>query len=612
MKIRLVGMTLCNFKAFAGEHKFKLAREPGLYFVSGKNLGRPELGANAVGKSSLWDALFWCLYGKTIRDGRPSKNVVTWGERPSGTYVTVRFSIDGKKQSLTRLVSPVQLIHEVDGERRDIHPDEVTKVIGWSETLFRRTVLYGQFGDQFLDMAAEQQSRLFSTTLDLDMWLTASQKATKHAQEHKRVAESARESVVSDSRALEELTQLRDELVASETKERAQDAGRLSDLETTYVALVKQVKAARYECEKVGKLVQSNVVKMQNLEEVRIEVGELKSTVRELESKKVDNQEYVADRKRRFTMTDRGPICVECGQSIGKAEHKEQRQKAKSELERAETILKVTDVELSDAKTRLYEASNKLQRMSAAVEDAVAEMEQSVKVKDVYDALVAKLDKVDREMETLKQKRYNFEQVNSLDKKLEVVQASYERSVAKEAVASKVVLAAEQWAAGFKEIRLAEINTVINALAAASTRYAGELGLSDWRIKFATHRETLQGSTSLGFTAEVLPKGAEVPVKWQNYSGGESQRLQLACAFGLSEVLLNGSGLDCNLEIYDEPTRGLSYDGVSALLACLRERALTLGKTIYFVDHHSVDSGFFDGIVSVCWDGEAWVEASVN
>ena len=147
MRVDFLGMTLNNFKAFKGRHKITLSRAPGLYFVSGKNLGRPELGANAVGKSSLWDALYWCLYGKTVRDNRPSKNVVSWGERPSETYVKVGFLIGAVRHMLTRHASPAQVTHTVGGESRVIESEEVSSILGWSEVLFRRAVLFGQFGE---------------------------------------------------------------------------------------------------------------------------------------------------------------------------------------------------------------------------------------------------------------------------------------------------------------------------------------------------------------------------------------------------------------------------------------------------------------------------------
>ena len=79
-EFRLKWIELNNFKSYRGIHKVQFPERAGLYSITGKNLLNPRLGANAVGKSTLLDAIFWALYGKTPR-GLRANEVITRGQQ---------------------------------------------------------------------------------------------------------------------------------------------------------------------------------------------------------------------------------------------------------------------------------------------------------------------------------------------------------------------------------------------------------------------------------------------------------------------------------------------------------------------------------------------------
>jgi energy-coupling factor transporter ATP-binding protein EcfA2 len=104
---------------------------------------------------------------------------------------------------------------------------------------------------------------------------------------------------------------------------------------------------------------------------------------------------------------------------------------------------------------------------------------------------------------------------------------------------------------------------------------------------------------SHAFSIFLFPPGQSKAVSWDSYSGGEAQRWQLAVTFALSEVLLSRAGITPDFEILDEITNHLSDIGVDDLLECLSERAHTLQRRIFLIDHRVLSKGDFDGIVSV-------------
>ena len=92
-----------DFKSFAGKHSFKFPTEPGLYGITGKNLDKPRLGPNGVGKSTLLDAIFWAFYGHTTR-GLKAGDVINWAAKSCA--VTVHALIGNADVTVARSQSP--------------------------------------------------------------------------------------------------------------------------------------------------------------------------------------------------------------------------------------------------------------------------------------------------------------------------------------------------------------------------------------------------------------------------------------------------------------------------------------------------------------------------
>src|SRR4051812_33500561 len=108
--LEFIRIKFADFKNFRGEHRIRLNQPDGLYFWTGKNRLHPQMGANGVGKSTVFDALFWCFWGKTIKDSRPANAVVPWDAAKSSPSVMVVFRRDGVSFTLIRTRKPNHLI----------------------------------------------------------------------------------------------------------------------------------------------------------------------------------------------------------------------------------------------------------------------------------------------------------------------------------------------------------------------------------------------------------------------------------------------------------------------------------------------------------------------
>src|SRR5512135_1806856 len=101
MRLKFLNITLKNFRSFTAAQTLNLSLDTnGVIFMRGRNDVEPQLGANGAGKSSVWHALCWCLYGKTP-EGLRNTDIKPWTGKEAPT-VTLAIKINGQHYTITR------------------------------------------------------------------------------------------------------------------------------------------------------------------------------------------------------------------------------------------------------------------------------------------------------------------------------------------------------------------------------------------------------------------------------------------------------------------------------------------------------------------------------
>lgn len=572
--LNLISLTLCNFKAFSGEHSLKLAQRSGLYHVSGRNLAAPELGANGVGKTTIWDALLWVLWGKTGRDGKPGAAITPWGGGEGNkdfVQVELRFKRGDKEHWLVRGRGPNRLELYEDDAPHAITQEDIPRLLGMSEEMFRRTMILAQFGTLFLDMKADQQTSMFSEALALDQWLSAAAVAGMSAKEAgEKVRTLEREGAELQSVCAELEAQMKEARLRADAFEEELEKD-IADQRAIVAALDKQIAKVRA---KLG------VPPKEPTPDAKI--ARLSEKIL-AESSHLNRETEDATRK----LGENGGKCSKCGQPI---KNEKLLDKIAALQDASRLRVKAWHDDIRELQATRNEANLAFQKER----DAFRVREREL------DDLIRAVERGERSIKELKEAPNTEEQAYERFKTRRQEKRMRRSELTADLAKANLRLSqAEFWVKAFKEIRLSIIDEVLVELEVAAQRHAALLGLVGWRIKFQTERVNTSGQTSYAFTVLLFPPGEDGAIKWESYSGGESQRWQLAVAFGLSEVLLSRAGVDPNIEVLDEPTRGLSSEGIADLLEHLRDRALDLGRAIYLVDHHALDKGAFDGVLMV-------------
>ena len=95
--VKFISMDLYNFMSF--KHANISFREGGYVLVQGVNESNDDHSlSNGSGKSSLWEAITWCLTGDTIRGSKDVSNLYA----EDGACVSLDFSVNGDHYTVRR------------------------------------------------------------------------------------------------------------------------------------------------------------------------------------------------------------------------------------------------------------------------------------------------------------------------------------------------------------------------------------------------------------------------------------------------------------------------------------------------------------------------------
>ena len=601
----ILDINLTNFRAFAGTHKFTFPTEPGLYNLTGRNEVNPRLEANGVGKSTLLEAIYWCLYGHTSR-GLKAGDVISRGKK--SCIVSVHVAVGQFEGVITRSQSPNALtINDTIVEQT-----EIDKLLRLSPGQFSLSVMLPQFGSSFLDRGPTDKLALFSQIMELDFWLEKSKAAdvlakelaeAKEVEERKLASLMGRiSSVDEDCKGLE-----------------AQQATFFNDQRITIQGLDKKIKQLRTEHKsciqdlefaKAGrKAAENRSVGLTKV--IQDHYGEIDAVIQErqrLATKaavlEASLQTLNASMKK---LTGLGAVCPTCLQTVNANHLKAEKARLKSQIETSTLAYEAYEKpinKLAEQRATIAKANSVNHEGLATVTRNKVDFETKEAVlKNKIEHNILEQEQLEKQIGQ-ERKRENPYTKMLADKRTALTDLKTERAECKAQIASlnEDHAAVSYWVGGFKRVRLFLIEETLRQLEIEVNNSLTSLGLVDWRIEFDIERENKTGGVTKGFVVFIYAPEDKEPMRYEAWSGGETQRLRLAGNLGLANLIMERAGLTSTIEFYDEPSKGINPMGLLDLAETLYQRAIDTGKRIFLVDHHTIDFGDFSGVICVIKD----------
>ena len=557
---------LTNFRSFSGDHTYEFPTEPGLYCITGDNRDNPRLGREGAGKSSLLEAIFWGLYGRTSRSLKGG-DIITWGAKSCAVLITV--VVNDQVFKIERRQSPNSLL--LNG--KPVDQDAINKAIRLGPEAFCYSVILPQFGESFFDLTPANKLTLFSDIMELDFWLEKSKLADTEA---KRLTELK----TSKDRALAKC-QGQLESVKADIERLTSDEANFDKERVTRVEALK---------DKSANLKGSITVEEKQLQSAKAALAGAEARLTKFEAPSVTaGHSVTALRGILAKMKGLGAQCPTCLQTVPESHLKAEAARLKKELVLAETEEKKAAQLLQDQRT-IAKNRDDFAREQRTIENRIFSLNKDLSV--VSDRIKAEGKAANPYEAMLRIKNNDFVNLNIDIKKIE----------AEVDALSKELAEVSYWVSGFKRVRLFLVEDTLKQLEIEVNNNLANLGLTDWRIEFDVERENKSGGVTKGFTVLVYSPKHKQPVRYESWTGGETQRLRLSGDLGLANLIMERAGLSNTFEAYDEPSQHMGQEGLTDLAEALADRAKSSDKVIFIVDHNNIDFGGFTNTITIIKD----------
>lgn len=610
-----IELSITNFKSFTTTQVFHFGDTPGLYFLTGRNDAEPRLGANGVGKSTIWDAFCWLRFGKTVREVKAG-DAANW-ETGKNCSVTLRYSHDDLEYVCTRTWNPNTWDLTIPGgDIIDLSKDETNLFVshfGLEFEPFLNCILFAQHPNpQFLDLKAVDKAALFSQVMGLDRWLELSTKASNQASlEDRKVRELENTlqrmngtvdawNTTNFDASIAEWETDRDIRIQALQKDIPE---REITIRENNVAIKKAedqivlVETKYREVAKIGRGIQDQISEHDKSTRDTILVPR---GVLEAELKHVTKQLNAGQQKN----------CPTCGQAIAASASKQQMEVL---ADREEVIVKqikdfaaalaTSGIRSTDLTKQLRAAENNVQELKSQKTDAESKIRD---LKHGIELANTNIQSITYQCQAILSTSNPFvEQRDKLKAVAEELALDITRTQQELEILRNRYACFSYWVRGFKELRLFMIAETLEQLEIEVNSALTELGLEKWELRFDVDRETKSGTIQKGFNVKVVSPANVKQTPWESWSGGESQRLRLAASMGLANLIRNSRGITMDIEVWDEPTDALSEQGVFDLMESLTERARNEKRRIWIIDHRSLGFGEFTGTRTVVKDQES-------
>lgn len=634
--MRLVDIEIANFLSFGPSQSIALA-DLGLVALVGRNRDSAGATSNGAGKSTIPEAIYWCLFGDTLRGYKGDEVIHNRSGRDC--RVALRVEDGGHSYRIIRTRGTKgskrasDLLVEVDGAAAEESSGGVTvdtqaiidTIVGMDKRTFAQVVLLSHGARPISELTDSEQKRVLDDIMQNDVLVRAKEVATikvRAAQNNlaaidgefrqaqaavqgaaDRCARHDREVAEAETIATARRVALLTRKATLEGEIEALCAGGLGAALTREEDVAKaaaEINDAYDEVERrMNALARAGAGPREALVHQRgVLLGAIQ--LREKSSKTVsgiagspcptcqrfidpgeadiavDNWNAQADIDRKAARE------IEKAISSMDAQMREKQRALEVEQQRLRGELRDAVAAHHAARALVAELSGALQRVSAleqqviSVEDELRRVESDV---GVYEKLAAtarrELDQAEHKLAKLKQRRL-----------LITMELGYLLF----------------WEHGFGNQGLKSylLDGVLPFLNERAQRYADIMSGGDLKVWFTTQRELKNGNKVEEFQIHVLNRqGSDL---YKGNSDGEKRRVNYAVSWALADLAAQRAGKPIRFKVLDETFENLDDAGEEAVLRLLHD-ALATHETILCVTHSDRLQVQFNKTITVVKDG---------
>lgn len=641
--MKITDVEIENFLTI-GKARLRLG-DRGLLLIEGDNRDDPSADSNGAGKSSIADAICWCLYGTTARD--VTGDAVVNRTAKKGCVVEVRIVDGGDEYLVTRTRKPnilkvikltaagsVDLSKGTEKETQEV----INRIMGCSHEVFVASIYAGQEKMPDLPGMTDKQLKvLIEEAAGVEVLTTA------YAHARQRLGDATAALVGAEGKlvgfknirgsAVDHFNSVTDSHVIFENtrKDRIEQAVRkvahfkskaeacvaeLSKLnEPAIRASIKELQdgsGPKFEAEKKREL------ELEDL--LRKGQGTHHARMAQVQVAKTAHTKAVADldelRKKK------AGSCKSCGRPFAEHDLADAENHAQEAINQAVRELTEAANLAKASQTHVQQLQEELTVYRKSMTDPTAVMKRQGELNLVIKQIDRLKAERDMHIQTAKEEIERTRTFGSEPNPYATLVNDAKDNLAK---IEKDVADQEELVNQLKDglelieeavkvfgpsgVRAHILDTVTPYLNEKTSEYLG--ALSDGAITAAWSTLTTNGKGELRekFNIEVSKvRGAD---SFAGLSGGEKRKVRLACAMALQDMVATRATKPIDLFIADEVDHALDESGLERLMGVLEKKARERG-TVLVISHNSL-SDWIDNVITVVNEGGvSRVEGAVN
>lgn len=595
-------ISIQNFRSWKKKSDLTIPNQPGLYLVSGENLDDPSrLGGNGTGKSSMFDSIAWVLFGSTL-GGEKGGQVATKGK--------ISVTIDYCGHKITRNASP----GSITVDEKEVTAKELSDLVGMTIDEYANICHFGQKYKVFIEWSHKEQMILLSELLGLDRWSNYSERASQKVINVKKIIEQKKANLSYQKSSIDtaeesighyraESVELYNKLISLELEVKEFHEKSIQDVhvyDQNILEFQKYIDTANTKISEIDRdLASFTILERESFEKIAKEEAVLNSLLGE-----------------RVRLDDlSGKVCPECLQEVSGGHVSEKMSLIDKEIEKQKEIhsnlIAFSDNQKSMIERLKTERKSWEETLRSVMQD-FNELKDHIQSIESENALNSKLklmtqntlieyqNNYQQKMDFISKKVQEVETISSDVHKVEkeIFDLEYESSILSDLVKE------------FQAIGIKLMDDALYTISNYANRYLSEL-MSGWYVKFSTDKEMSSGETKTRLNITVVSSdGLESSIN--KLSGGEEQRIRVATTLAIADYLSEQKGISVPFQVFDESMIFLSPEGSDNILQMLRNRAIEKAIPIFFIDHKSDDSQYFDGKILIRKEnGESRLEANI-
>ena len=575
-KVIFKKISIKNFLSI-GDKSIELDFDSGISLITGINSDKG--GRNGVGKSSLVESVYWCLFGSTIRDIKKDK--VIHNQTDKNCVVVMEFIIEinnkSKKYKLTRSLEPTKIVLLEDGNDITLSTmpktDELIKeLIGANEEVFQNAVIMTANNTlPFMAQKKIDKRKFVEGILNLGIFGQMLLKTRADYNEYKKendilgsVFSTQNKNLSLYQSQIEKNKEIKTQKIES-LKNKILDNNKKIDLYIDNSSIEIKIQEKRdfiISKENSTLKLEDGLLKIEN-ELQKLFKDQLES---DFEIKNIKERISEAKKKEGTCPTckkkyENDDICIDIN---------DLNEKLSTNLEKNEKINKKIST-FADKKRTLKSAisSNKfeIEKLNKEIQQLLVDSKEIYHLKDKNDELLKDIeeiknskDNVDDLIENVKKEiKESEDKIQKLQKQLLILETA-KFVVSEEGVKSYIVKK-------MLSVLNSQLNFYLKTLNAPCTCEFNEL-----------FEETIYNSN-----------GKEC--SYFNFSGGERKRIDIAILFMFQDILKLQTGVSFNISMYDELfDSALDESGVFNVMDVLKDRVEKTQETIYIISHNKTAS----------------------